>query len=119
MISIRKCKAADEEHKISKRQYAHVHHIKGDIICVARDWVNLPIDTEMGLIAHEIGHLLAGNIAHSEEEADKLANKFFKITIRYRNTLHGNNLQYLNYSDTMKVYNWVINNVKFEGRIFA
>jgi len=119
MISVIRCAAADKEHSISNRQYAHVHHKNGNTICVAGAWVTLPLSTEMGLIAHEVGHLLAGSKEHTEAEADKLANKFFKIIIRYRNTVFGNDLQYLNYDDLVKVYEWTLDNVKFEGRLFV
>lgn len=119
MVTVRRCNSADAEHKVSERQYAHVHHVKGHIICVAGAWIELPLENEMGLIAHEIGHLLAGRTDHSEDEADRLANKFFSITIRYRDSIYGNHLQLLSHKDAMKVYLWVLDNVKFEGRLFA
>jgi hypothetical protein len=118
-IIIRRCSVADREHDLSLRQYAHVHHVDGTVICVAGAWVTLPLETEMGLIAHEIGHLLIGNKKQSEAEADRMANKFFKVTIQYRTTVYGDRLQYLTHRDTMKVYEWVIDNVKFEGRLFT
>jgi len=118
-VIIRRCVLADKEHDISERQYAHTHHVKGNVICVAGAWVTLPFETEMGLIAHEVGHLLAGNTKHSEGEADRLADKFFKITIIYRNTVYGDRVQYLSHKDSMRVYIWVLDNVKFEGRLFA
>lgn len=119
MVTIRQCTLADKEHRISDRQYAHTYHAKGHVICVAGAWLTLPIETEMGLIAHEVGHLLAGNTDHSETEADRLANMFFKVTIRYRDTIFGDNLQYLSGRDANKVYGWVLDNVKFEGRLFS
>ena len=119
MIIVRRCVQADKEHKARERQYAHVHHAKGDVICVAGAWLMLPLHTEMGLIAHEVGHLLAGRTKHTEEEADRIGNEFFKVTIKYKNTIFGDSLQYLSHRDTMKVYNWVLDNVKFEGRLFA
>jgi hypothetical protein len=118
-VIVRRCDLADKEHNISKRQYAHTHHIKGSVICVAGAWVMLPFETEMGLIAHEVGHLLAGNTNHSEGEADRLADRFFKVTIIYKNTVYGDRLQYLSHKDSMKVYIWVLDNVKFEGRLFT
>jgi hypothetical protein len=119
MITVRRCSSADKEHAVSNRQYAHVHHMKDDVICVAGAWITLPLEMEMGLIAHEVGHLLVGRTDHSEDEADRLADKFFKITIRYMDTLYGKRLQCLSHKDTMKVYLWVLDNVKFEGRLFA
>lgn len=119
MVIVRHCKLAEKDHEESLRQYAHVHHIKGNVICVAGAWVLLPFATEMGLIAHEVGHLLIGDTEHSEVEADKTANKFFRITIRYRHTVHGNDLQYLLYDDALRVYNWSLDNMKFTGRLFG
>lgn len=120
-VIIRKCVLADREHNVNTRQYAHVHHIDGRVICVAGAWITLPLEIEMGLIAHEVGHLLAGkmDMEHSEAKADEVADKFFKITVLYKSTVYGNRLQYLTHRDTMKVYEWVIDNVKFEGRMFT
>lgn len=111
MITIKPCKLADKDHIESLRQYAHTYHIKGNVICVAGAWATLPIGIQMGLIAHEVGHLLAGHVEHAEEEADRLANKFFGITIRYRNSSYGKNLQYLSDKDTNIVYGWVLDNI--------
>lgn len=119
-IIIRRCALADREHKESERQYAHVHHAKGkNIICVAGAWVMLPLQSEMGLIAHELGHLLAGDKEHTEDEADRLGNKFFSVTIKYKNTIYGDRLQYVSHRDAMKVYNWVLDNVTFDGKLFT
>ena len=66
----------------------------------------------MGLIAHELGHLLVGHTRHSEAKADRLGNKFFGVTIRYKNSAHGDNLQYLNSKDTDSVYAWALDNIR-------
>lgn len=114
MITIRKCKLADDDHVKSLRQYAHTYHVKGTVICVAGAWTTLPLYVQMGLIAHEVGHLLAGHVDHAESEADRLANKFFDITIRYRDSAYGKNLQYLTNKDTNVVYGWVLDNASIE-----
>jgi hypothetical protein len=119
VIIIRRCALADRDHKASERQYAHVHHVKGNVICVAGAWVMLPLQSEMGLIAHEVGHLLAGAREHTEAEADRMGNKFFKVTIKYKDTIYGDRLQYVSHRDAMKIYNWVLDNVTFEGKVFA
>jgi hypothetical protein len=119
MVTVRKCIQADKEHKLNERQYAHVHHVKGNTICVAGAWLRLPLHEQMGLIAHEVGHLLVGNIDHTEEEADRTGNKFFKVTILYRNSIFGNHLQYLSKRDTLRVYSWALYSIKFRGRLFA
>lgn len=113
MIIIKKCSQADKEHKNSTRQYAHTFHKKG-VICLAGAWKDLSIEQHMGIIAHEIGHLLVGEIEHSELEADKAANKFFDIRIHYEDSKYGNHLQYLNLNDTMNVWEWLNNNARIE-----
>lgn len=113
MLTIRQCRIAGIEHNKSYRQYAHTHHMKGDVICVTAAWKIIPIEYKMGLIAHEIGHLLVGEVDHSESEADRLANMFFDIKIRYKDSIYGKKLQYLSDEDTHTVYNWVLDNAKF------
>lgn len=114
MVTIRQCRGAGIEHNKSLRQYAHTYHIKGDVVCVTAAWKTIPIEYQMGLIAHEIGHLLAGNVEHPEKEADRLAQMFFGIRIRYRNSSYGKRLQYLNDDDTNIVYGWVLDNAIFK-----
>lgn len=111
MISIKRCSNANTDHKINRRQYAHTYHLC-NVICVADEFVSLPLETQMGIIAHEVGHLLIGKENHSEKEADRVANKFFKIVIRYRDAAYGNDLQYLSVSDLLKVYDWVTENIE-------
>lgn len=122
MITVRQCRLADKEHRHSLRQYAHVHHVKDNVICIAEAWADLPISNMMGLIAHEVGHLLMGETDHSEDEADDAGNKFFRVKIKYRDDRYGDSLQYLSHYDMLRVYEWVLKNVKFvkfEGRLFA
>lgn len=118
MITTRHCKEADGEHKNSLRQYAHTFHHSDNVICVAAAWQILPLEFQMGLVAHEIGHLLHGYTNHSETDADKAANKFLKITIRYKDSLYGDRLQYLSYRDTLATYKWVTSNIKFDSNLF-
>lgn len=117
MIIVRRCRAADEDQKLSDRQYAHTFHYS-KVICIAGAWIALPINHEMAVIAHEVGHLLAGKADHTEKEADRIANKFFGIRIRYIDTIYGDHLQHLSLEDTMNVWEWIGINVKFEGRLF-
>lgn len=102
-IKIRKCKIAEEDHKECKRQYAHVYHyqgsgVRGEIICVVKDFDKLPIEHKMGILAHEIGHLIAGYEA-DEITADIVARNTLGVRIRYKNSEHGRNLQFLNKTD--------------------
>lgn len=118
MIIVKRCSIADKDHKASLRQYAHTFHHKDNVICITSEWITLSIDHQMGLIAHEVGHLLNGPIEHTEEEADRVANKFFNIHIKYKDSQYGKRLQYLSLNDTMNVWEWLEDNIKFEGRLF-
>ncbi len=115
MIIVRHCKEADREHLKSLRQYAHTYHRK-DEVCVTKAFTLLPLEIQMGLIAHEVGHLLAGYTDHTEEEANKLANSFFDIHMHYKDfAMFGDNLEYLSKKDSEKVLKWVRSNVEFKG----
>jgi len=113
MIIVRHCKEADKEHNYSCRQYAHTYHYN-NIICVAKEWFNLPLKNQMGLIAHEVGHLLVNKKHHKEQEADRQANKFFGIKVRYKTFRYGRRLQYLNNRDLILVYRWSLDNIRFK-----
>ena len=113
MIIIKHCKEVDIEHSKYLRSYAHTFHKKG-VICVAGAWRDLPIDHKMGIIAHEIGHLLMGNTDHSESEANKAANKFFDIHIQHIDSKYGKHLQCVSLDDTMNIWEWVYKNVKLD-----
>lgn len=115
MLIVRHCKEADKEHSKSLRQYAHTYHIK-DQVCVANAFKMLPLEIQMGLIAHEVGHLLAGHTDHTEEEANRLANKFFDIHMHYRDfSMFGEDLEYLSRKDSEKVREWLCKNIIFKG----
>jgi 3-dehydroquinate synthase class II len=115
MIIVRYCKEADEDHAKKLRQYAHTYHYKNDV-CVTKAFKVLPLEIQMGLIAHEVGHLLAGHTDHTEAEANRLANKFFGIRMHYRDfSMYGEHLEVLSRKDTEKVHEWVLNNVAFKG----
>ena len=111
-IHIERCSVADKDHKHSTRQYAHVGHTP-KTICLALAWKHISIDHQMGVLAHEVGHLLHGKVEHTEGEADKEANKFFSIKILYKDSKYGKRLQYLNLDDTMNVWEWLNKNVVF------
>lgn len=103
-IIIKICPVANRDHKIDKRNYAHVFHHK-DIICVADDYIHLPMDHWSGILAHEIGHLLTGkdyfrlDSIECERAADKAINDKAGIKIKYKNSMHGHSLQYLSNKD--------------------
>lgn len=90
IIKVIHCKQADEDHKISKRQYAHVGHRSWNKICVAKAFFALPRKIRLGLLLHELGHIFG---ADGEKESDDLAYKIFGIKIKRINTKYGNNLE--------------------------
>lgn len=118
MLIVRYCKDADKEHKKSIRQYAHTNHYKNQA-CVSKAFKILPLEIQMALIAHEVGHLMLlskGNYEHSEEDANNVANKFFGIRMNYRDfAAYGENLEVLSKKDTEKVEQWVSSNIVFKG----
>jgi predicted metal-dependent peptidase len=118
MITVKQCQLANKDHEFDRRNYAHSYHLNDNIICVAEAFIKLPMEIQMALLAHEVGHLLVGHIEHSEKQADKLANKFFKINIHYRDSLYGNDLQIVSIKDMKKIWEWVDKNVKFHGKLF-
>lgn len=114
MIIIRECDEVNKDHKQKCRWYAHTYHYK-NTICVAKQWFNLPLKHQMGLLAHEVGHLLVNRIHHPERMADIKANKFFGIKIKYdRSSKYCIHLQRLNYKDSKIVYRWALDNVKIQ-----
>jgi hypothetical protein len=106
-IKLKHCKIAEADHKECKRQYAHTYHYEskndsfesGEIVCIAKAFNSLPIEYKMGILAHEIGHLIAGYEA-DEITADITARNALGVRIRYKNSEHGRNLQFLNKADT-------------------
>jgi hypothetical protein len=99
-LKLRYCKIVEADHKGSKRQYMHVGH-HPDTICIAKSVWGLPPSHFTGLLAHEIGHLLA--IAHWNDHrefmADRAAQIFLGVDIKYASTDYGENLQYLSGGD--------------------
>jgi hypothetical protein len=55
------CDNVEEEHANSSRQYCHVHHIP-NTICCAKAVEALPLRHQLGLLFHEFGHLITGEI---------------------------------------------------------
>ncbi len=89
-IYFKHCKLADKEHTTNKRQYAHTFHYNDGRICVANAFYILPIRLRLGILLHELGHLLG---AIKELEADRLINKVYGISIKRINTKYGDNLE--------------------------
>lgn len=96
------CRVAEKEHAKSKRQYAHTFHRTGmnqePVICVCQEFWELPPEHFYGLLAHELGHIIAGQ-NRGEAAADIAFYKRYGITVRYKDSLFGKDLQYLDEND--------------------
>jgi hypothetical protein len=95
-FKIRECPLAKSDHKKDKRLYAHVDHHK-DTICVAKAIWRLPEKHFYAIFAHEIGHLISPK--KGEAEANEAMHKAYGITIRYKDSKWGDNLEYLDPKD--------------------
>ena len=63
----------------------------------------IPVPHQMGLLAHEIGHLILlarGKENHNEPEADRAIEDLLGIKIRYKSGKYGDDLQCLSGGDT-------------------
>lgn len=65
---------------------------------MARAFNDLPPRYSWAILAHEVGHLIAGPEG-SEEDADRMAEHFFHIKIRYEDSLYGKDMQAVSISD--------------------
>ena len=71
----------------------HTFHKGPLVICAARASWHLPSTHLAGLIAHEIGHVISGPRG-SEAAADLAAKARLSVTIRYKSSRHGENLEW-------------------------
>ena len=94
------CPAADEEHRKSKRQYAHVFH-RPQVICVARAFEGLPNRLQIAILLHEAGHLLAGPRG-GEDAANQAAKRYSGVTISYRDSRYGDSLEWIRPEDVSR-----------------
>lgn len=102
-FKIRRCKLADYENYKSKRQYLHVGHFPG-FICKALTFDKIPLNHQLALLAHEVGHL-AIERDHSEEEANEMVKEIFGVSLEYiPKTPWGNRLQFIHSEDLKRVY---------------
>jgi hypothetical protein len=105
-IEVKWCKIAEEDHKKERRVYAHTFHRK-NTICVCRDFGELPDQHFVAILAHEIGHLLAGP-KRSENAVNKEVYKKFGVRIIYLQTPYGDNLEYVNKNDAYYLFQKLI-----------
>jgi len=100
-IKLRGCKIVEEKHKKNLRSYLHVGHYKGNVICYAKEFFELPFNHRMALLAHEVGHILG---AKDEDQADTLAEEYFGIKMYYQDTVTwGKDLEWVTEKDAIKV----------------
>lgn len=83
-IRVRYCADADREHRQERRAYAHVFHCD-DTICLARPFADLPEPYQLGILVHEVGHLLVGPHA-DEPEANAAVEQVAQFRVYYRHS---------------------------------
>jgi len=100
---VRVCEVADRDHAESLRQYAHVGPHGKNVICVARVFLDegFPRHHRDALIGHEIGHLASPD--PSEAAADEAFRVLTGVTIRYKDSPHGDCLQWISAEDSKKL----------------
>ena len=83
MYVTQRCTLVERDHKNDSRVYAHVFH-KPDTICLCRAFDGLEGGHRVGIMLHEIGHLMSDG---GEAEADLWVQDKLDIDIDFRNTL--------------------------------
>lgn len=79
-----RCRLVEKDHAESPRVFAHVFHRRDRAICVCREFEGLPLGHQVGILLHEIGHLMSNG---GEAEADLWVDDNLGIDIDYRSTL--------------------------------
>lgn len=99
-VLVRICRDADATHRESLRAYGHTFcgQAPEGAICVSSAFLGLPPGHQAGVLAHEVGHLLAGPRA-GEEAADRALEAETGIRVQYRDGRHGRCLQWLSSPD--------------------
>ena len=80
----RKCPLIEHDHANDPRVFAHVFHRRGKVICVCKDFDKLELGHKIGVLLHEIGHLMSNG---GEAEADLWVQDNLGIDIDYKNTV--------------------------------
>jgi hypothetical protein len=93
IIQVAYCEIAQEHHDKKKRQYAHVGHYP-DVICVCKEFFDLPKKIKKGILYHEISHIYL-NAYGTEKETDEFAKVLFGVHIKRINSKYGKNLESL------------------------
>ena len=77
----RKCKLSERDHAEDPRVFAHVFCDRTDTICLCKDFDLLPAGHKIGIILHEIGHLMSDS---GEAEADLWVQDHLGIDIDFK-----------------------------------
>jgi len=82
-IKFRECNniPGDLETGDKSRYFAHTGHF-GNTVCVSKDFSRLPVKNRIGILIHEIGHILSG--VTDEPSADLYILDNFGIQIQYK-----------------------------------
>jgi hypothetical protein len=91
---IKACALANAEHKHCKRSYAHVFHKPG-VICVAGHLFAASENVWLGVILHEVGHIILEGQEHTEQDADKAVEVDSRVKIHRRDTEEGKNIEWV------------------------
>ena len=94
MIPIRTCPDLTEEHRKNPRRYAHTFHYP-NVICVAAQFMELPVKFRLGILIHECGHLIQGDRQHSERCADQTGARFARVPVLRADYGSAKNLEYV------------------------
>jgi hypothetical protein len=81
VYTLQSCPLVEREHRESRRQYAHVFHIENQVCC-ARAIADLPEKYRLGILMHELGHIMAGQRG-SEDAANSAVFRETGIRIYY------------------------------------
>ena len=89
LVRLVPCAEADREHAASARQFMHVGH-RRNVVCFARATEALDFPWQVGLVAHELGHLAAigwGLADHYEEDANRIGGDLCGVTVTFAGPL--------------------------------
>jgi len=90
------CPEIEGEHACSRRQYAHVFHLPNQV-CLAREFSQLPERYRLGILMHELGHILIGPEG-AEYDANRAAQQL-GIQIRYQSSQFGRDVETIDRRD--------------------
>jgi hypothetical protein len=84
-VRIKRCPDADQDHAELVRNFMHVGHKPG-VICYAGAAEDLKLPWQVGLLAHELGHLSAMNDdrEHSENDANEIGSLLTDTRVHWR-----------------------------------